>query len=131
MLDHLLAFLLLAVVPARGLWRSRTDRPASEPKATRYLTTIGRVGGLLFFLALDWQAASRAATALGLGSPTTTPALIGLGVAAALLTAVGLGNHRKSTSARADVEQARRELLPETSREVGLVLLLTVAVGFG
>ncbi len=89
------------------------------------------VGGLLFILMADWAAAGRAATALGLGAPTATPALIGLGVAAALLAVVGLGMRRKSTSTRADVEQARRELLPETSREVRLFLLLTAAVGFG
>ena len=85
MLDHLLAILLLVVVPARALWRSQTNHPSSEPKTTRYLTTIGTVGGLLSLLAIDWIAAGRAATALGLGVPTTTPALIGLCIAAALL----------------------------------------------
>lgn len=131
MLDHLLAILLLGVVPIRALWRSRTNQPSSKPKTTRYLTTISMVAGLLILLTVDWLAMGRAAMALGLGTPRTTPALIGLGVAAALLAVLGLVSRRGSASARADVVQARRELLPETPSEVRLFLLFAAAVGFG
>ena len=107
LLDHILAFLLLAVVPARALWRSRANRLTSKSKITRYLTTIGIVGGLLATLAVDWLAAGRNTDALGLATPTTTLAWGGLGLAAILLGGLALAIRRKPASARADVEQAR------------------------
>lgn len=131
MLDHLLAFLLLAVVPARALWRSRPNAVASEPKTIRYLTTIGIVAGLLSILTADWLVAGRAVKALGLDPPTTTPALVGLCLAAMLLFVLRLVISRKSAATRADVEKVRRELMPETPVERRLFLLLSLAVGFG
>lgn len=131
MLDHILAFLLLVVIPARALWRSRTRRLNQEPKTTRYLTTIGLVGGLLAFLVLDWHVARRPVEALGLGIPSATPALVGLAITVTLLTALAILVRRKAGEGSAIAERARRELLPATPNEVRLFLLLTMAVGFG
>lgn len=131
MLDHILALLLLVVIPARALWRSWTTRSTQGSKTTRYLTTIGLVGGLLAFIVLDWHVAGRPLEALGLGIPAATPALVGLAITAALLAALAVLVRRKAGEGSAIAERARRELLPETPNEVRLFLLLTLAVGFG
>ncbi|MEO5492865.1 MAG: CPBP family intramembrane glutamic endopeptidase [Sphingomonas sp.] len=130
-LDHLLAFLLLAIIPARALWRSRPNAVASEPKAIRYLTTIGMMAGLLSILAADWLLAGRTVKALGLGPPTTTPAQVGLGLVTMLLSVLRLVLRRKSAATRANVEAARKELMPETLKERRLFLLFILAAGFG
>lgn len=129
MLDDILAFLLLVVLPARALWRSRTNRRASRPKAGRYLVTIMMVGGLLGVLAADWLTTGRTAAALGLAAPTTMAAMVGLGLAVTLLVAMGMSMRRKP--APADVQQASSEMLPDTPGEVRLFLLFALAVGFG
>lgn len=130
MLDHLLAVLLLLAVPVRGLWRSRVIQTSPEPKINRYVATIGMVGVLLSLLIVDWVISGRLATSLGLGAPTSTRALAGLGITSVLIV-LALVVRPKSSSGRKGMEQARRELLPETSNEVRLFLLLAVAVGFG
>lgn len=132
MLDHLVAILLLLVVPTRALWRSRPGRIASGTKITRYITTIGMVAGLLSLLATSWFIAARSAQALGLDAPTSTSSLIGLGIAVAILTALFLSRNKKATpSQKEQIEAARRELFPETPIEVKLFLLLSLAVGGG
>lgn len=130
--DHLLAFLLLVVVPLRALWRSRPGRSASDTKTSRYLKTIGMVAVLLALLATSWLETHRSAQALGLDAPISTPALIGLGIAAAIFVALFLSRNRKpKPSQMADIEAARRGLYPETPYEMKLFLLLSLAVGGG
>ena len=131
MIDHILAFALLIVVPARALWRSRKTRPDEGGKAARYLGTIGIVGGLLTVLAVDWLLTARAVEALGLGVPTATSALIGLVAAAALLASLCILASRKSASGSDDMERTGSELLPTSPKEVRLFVLLALAVGFG
>ena len=130
-LDHILAIVLLLVIPIRALWRSRAGRIASGTKITRYITTIGMVVGMLAFLAADWRMTGRSASALGLDAPTSTPALIGLGIAAALLAALMLGSGKQPAPAQSDVDAARRELLPETPGEMRLFPLVCLAAGCG
>lgn len=131
MLDHLLAVLLLLVVPARALWRSRSGRISTGSKTARYLTVIGMVGGMLTLLATDWLMTGRSIHALGLGIPTSMPALIGLGLAVVLLAILGLSRRDPSTTLRPDVEAVRRELFPDTPGEMRLFLLVTLAAGAG
>ena len=131
MLDHILAFLLLVVIPARALWRSRTTRSNQASKTRRYLTTIGLAGGLLVFLTFDWHLAGRSVEALGLSVPATVPALIGLAITFVLLATLGVLVRRKSSAANAEAEHLRREMLPETVKEFRLFLLFALAVGFG
>ncbi|MET3828290.1 membrane protease YdiL (CAAX protease family) [Sphingomonas sp. PvP055] len=132
MLDHLLAILLLLVVPMRALWRSRPGRTASRTKITRYITTIGMVAGLLALLATSWLMTGRSAQALGLNAPTSTPSLIGLGVAIATFNALFLSKNKKpKPSQREEIDAVRRDLFPETPNEVKLFLLLSLAVGGG
>jgi membrane protease YdiL (CAAX protease family) len=132
LLDHLLAILLLLVVPIRALWRSRPGRIASGTKMTRYITTIGMVAGLLTLLATSWLMTGRSAQTLGLNAPTSTPSLIGLGIAVAIFTALALSKNKKAKpSQREEIETVRREIFPDTPNEVKLFLLLSLAVGGG
>ena len=89
------------------------------------------VAGLLTLLATSWLMTGRSANALGLDAPMSTPSLIGLGFAVALFVALGLSKGNKSGSSSPDVESARRDMFPETSGEVRLFLLLSLAVGCG
>ncbi len=89
------------------------------------------VAGMLILLATSWLVEGRSAHALGLAAPTSTPSLIGLGLAVLLLAVLGLSKGNKSAPARPNVEAARREIFPETPGEAKLFLLLTLAVGGG
>jgi len=132
LLDHLLAILLLLVVPIRALWRSRPGRIASGTKITRYTTTIAIVAGLLTLLATSWLMTGRSAHALGLNAPTSTPSLVGLGIAVIILIALALSRNKKSKpSQKEGIEAVRREIFPETPSEMKLFLLLSLAVGGG
>lgn len=116
----------------RALWRSRPGRTASRTKITRYITTIGMVAGLLALLATSWLMTGRSAQALGLNAPTSTPSLIGLGVAIATFNALFLSKNKKpKPSQREEIDAVRRDLFPETPNEVKLFLLLSLAVGGG
>lgn len=86
---------------------------------------------MLILFAANWRMSGRAAAALGLGAPTTTPAVVGPAVAAALLAMMGAMVRRRSSAVGGDVEQTRRDLLPEPPGKSRLFLLLSVAVGFG
>jgi len=132
LLDHLLAILLLIVVPARALWRSRSGRTASDPKIIRYLTTIGMVTGLLILLAINWIVTGRSAQALGLGAPTSMPALMGLGIAVVILVALLFTRNMKpKPSQKEKIEEARRDMFPETPKEMQIFPVLSLAVGGG
>lgn len=132
LLDHILAILLLIVVPIRALWRSRPGRPASGTKITRYVSTIGLVTGLLALLATSWLMTGRSAQALGLAAPTSTPSLIGLGIAVVIFIALFLGKNKKpKPSQREGIEAAQRDLFPETPQETSLFLVLCLAIGGG
>ncbi|MDJ0276058.1 type II CAAX endopeptidase family protein [Sphingomonas sp. 2R-10] len=132
MLDHILAILLLIVVPMRALWRSRPGRPASSTKITRYISTIGMVTGLLALLATSWLITGRSAEALGLAAPTSTPSLIGLGIAVVIFITLFLGRNKKpKPSQKEGIEAAQRDLFPETPKETRLFLFLCLAVGGG
>lgn len=131
MLDHLLAILLLLVFPARALWRSRCGRIASETKIARYTTTVGMVAGMLALLTSIWLIKGRSSSELGLNAPTTAPSLVGLGVSVVILAALTLSKPKMSAPSGADVQAARREIMPETTGEIRLFLLLCLAVGCG
>lgn len=130
MLDHVLAVLLLLILPARALWRSLTPRPESS-KAGRYRATIMTVVGLLVLLTADWLLAARSVTALGLTVPTTMPALIGVGIAVTIILVLGVAMRRTGASGGDDAARARREMLPDNAVELRLFVLFAVAVGFG
>lgn len=132
MLDHLLAILLLLVVPIRALWRSRPGHAASGTKITRYISTIGMVTGLLTLLATSWLMTGRSAQALGLNAPTSTPSLIGLGIAVVIFIALFLGKNKKpKPSQKEEIAAAQRDIFPESLKEMRLFVLLSLAVGGG
>lgn len=131
MLDHLLAFLLLVVVPGRALWRTKASTATSKSKAERYVATIYLVSGLLLILTVNWLVTGRAASALGLQAPATIRALVGLGLATMIIVILGLVICLKRGASTTEAELDRRELLPETPSEVRLFILFSVVVGFG
>ncbi len=132
MLDHILAVFLLLVVPVRALWRSRPGRIVSGTKITRYITTILMVAGLLALLATSWLITGRSVQTLGLNAPTSTPSLIGIGVAITIFIAIFLSRNKRSNfSQKEKTEAVRRDLFPETQKEVKLFLLLSFAAGGG
>lgn len=130
MLDHLLAFTLLVVLPGRALWRRRV-RSAYRSKVIRYRTSIGVVSALLLLLASDWLATRRTVQSLGLGIPTTTAAAVGLVVATILLIALHVVAHRGSTSHHSSRARTVRASLPDTPGEVRLFVLASVMAGCG
>lgn len=131
MLDHLLAIALLLGVPARALWRSRATGRQVSPKTIRYAQTIGLVIGLLSVLALDWVINHRAVALLGIGMPISTAALTGLAAAVAVLTIMALTMPRRPAAQSAELDEAQRNMLPETPVERRLFVIFAVAVGFG
>jgi len=130
LLDMILAFLLLIVLPARALWRSQT-RSSDTPRSRKYTVTILMVAGLLTILCIDWWIAGRSADALGLGLPTTTPALVGLGVSAGLLALFRFLIWYKREAPAPEAERAARQLLPQTASEIRMFVAFSLAVGLG
>jgi len=126
----ILAFLLLIVLPARALWRSQT-KFSDNPRSRKYTVTIRIVAGLVTILCIDWWIAGRSMEALGLGLPTTTPALIGLGVSAGLLALFRILIWYKRGASAPEAERAARELLPQTASEMRMFVMFSLAVGLG
>lgn len=132
LLDHILAFLLLIVLPARALWRDWVPPKTQTSNTSRYLTTIAMVGGLLVLLASSWLVTTRPIAALGLAPPLTMPALIGLTISMTFIaTLIPVIMRRKSASGSTDMKGAGQILLPETPREIRLFVLFALVVGFG
>lgn len=131
MLDHVLAILLIAVIPARALWRSRARPSAPRTKSARYRDTIVMVAGLLCILAIDWAVSGRAAGMLGLAAPSTLVALACLGGTITLLAVLALAIAMRPVRTTADAGHAAREMLPATPAELRLYLVFAVVAGFG
>jgi membrane protease YdiL (CAAX protease family) len=131
LLDHFLAFLLLAIIPLRGLWRSRVRKPRAGRRIARYRNTIVVIALLLSILATDWLMAGRSMNDLGIGRPSTIFSLVGLGVAAALLTTLVVIIRRQGRSLADQAETEDADLLPQTRNEIRLFFVLAVMVGCG
>ena len=132
MLDHVLAFLLLVILPARALWRDWKARARQQSKTSAYLATIVTVSGLLALLAAAWLPAGRPLAGLGLAIPVEAPALIALAISVSLLAIfVLVMKRRKPGPQSAGNNGAGRILLPDTPHEARLFLLFALAVGFG
>ncbi|WP_420606601.1 CPBP family intramembrane glutamic endopeptidase [Novosphingopyxis sp.] len=131
MLDILIAILLLAVLPARGIWNSRNTRTDDPSRAQRYLTTMSIVGVLLVLLAVDWLLTGRSAAMLGLGIPVTVPAMLGLAATGILLGIMSLAVRRKIVSGDMNDQKAGTDILSESAGEVRLFMLFALMVGFG
>jgi membrane protease YdiL (CAAX protease family) len=90
------------------------------------------VTGLLSLLTISWLVTGRSAQALGLAAPTSTPSLIGLGIAVVIFIALLLGKNKKpKPSQKEGIEAAQRDLFPETPKEMRMFIVLSIAVGGG
>ena len=131
MLDHILAILLIAVIPARALWRSRARPAAPRAKSARYRETIAMVAGLLGLLAINWVATGRTVEALGLAVPSTMPALTCFGVTLTLLVVLAITIAMRPAVSTDTAGGAALDMLPETPAEFRLYAVFTVVAGFG
>lgn len=141
MLDLLLALILLLILPARALWRSRRKRrksdKAKQPRLRMYCKSLAVIGVLLAVLALACWQSGRPATALGLGLPLSTIEIWGLVATALLLVGLGvaeaLSNRKLTPEERAKHEATMDsdESLPGTPAEFRLYVVLALAIGIG
>lgn len=138
LLDIALIVILVLVFPAIRLLNSRKPEPENpRPMAQRYLRTIATLGVPLLVLVLDWLATGRGAAALGLAIPLPFRGRIGLAIASVLvlgMTISPLLPWLKSSPEKRAAQQARlkaRGLVPETSREAALFLIVAVLIGCG
>ncbi|SHN07091.1 CAAX protease self-immunity [Duganella sacchari] len=137
MIDLVLAFYLVFILPVRHLWRS--VRPSTAPKrplAQRYVATIRDVCLLLVaMLACCWWN-GYSAVDLGLTLPASGVPLWCLG-AAVIGMAILLASTYRSTSKMTDakrvemLDRMRDSGMPTTSEELRLCVLLAFALGGG
>lgn len=125
MLDLILCVLLLLVVPADALTRSRCESEPGQSRTARYARSAVMIAALLLLLAADWWWTGRSAESLGLGAPTGWAALGGLVAAAALLLGVALASRRLSP------DRPRPDQLPVTPAERRGFAAFAIAAGFG
>lgn len=129
MLDLLLTFCLLVVVPGYQIWRSlrsRSDRPGQRLR--NYGRTVVLAGTLLAALAAIWIPAGRSAAALGL---TMTPGgVVGLGLAVILL-AIGIGYMALAKPTQHGVPPQVDALMPTTPAELAAFLAMSLVIGTG
>jgi membrane protease YdiL (CAAX protease family) len=125
----LLALVLVILIPARALARSRRGMPEG-PRATRYARTTMEIAGLLLALLIVMLLNRLSAQDLGLAWPPPRAGKIGLVIAAALIGGLvaALLLLKAPNSAR---EQEARTNLPGGRHEMAIYLLFAIAAGFG
>lgn len=134
--DLLLAAYLLGFMPARSLWQSLNNSPASE-RTSRYSTTIAEIAMLLKGLVLVSFLAGRSAESLGLDWPLSGAGLWGLAGAVVVLAGLWLASNMSGRSLTAE-QRAEREAkvlehdaMPTTGHELRMFLLTSLFVGAG
>jgi uncharacterized membrane protein len=86
MLDYLLAFYLVLVLPAQQLWKSvHKSKGIGRTRTQRYWKSIGGVIVPMAIVAVNSWWLGRAPAALGLDRPVSSAGLWGLAIAVALL----------------------------------------------
>lgn len=129
MLSTILGLILLVLVPAEAVWRSRERRPP-RPKLARYRTTIVKAASLLGFLLLTAYTSGMSASDLGLGFDLQTPGLIGF----AISTVVCSGLIISTLLAKAPAPGAQANdtdiFKPEGPVELTHFIFLVLLIGF-
>jgi membrane protease YdiL (CAAX protease family) len=130
--DIVLTATLVVLVPAYQLWRSLTrDRRPSGSRVGRYRHSLAMIGTLTAALAAIWWQAGRPLAALGFGWPLSLAGGVGLGVALALIVAIGIAARRAKPSADGAANEAARAMLPQSTIERRWYLLFALGAGAG
>ncbi|HEX8613589.1 MAG TPA: CPBP family intramembrane glutamic endopeptidase [Telluria sp.] len=138
MLDWLLAFYLLMILPCTQMWHSfyRKGKPL-QARTTGYRKTAAKMAVMLALLAVSCWQAGRGLGALGLDIPVSTAGLWGLAITVLLLMGLYVGNKlvtsRLDSARRKDMlAQAKaNEKMPRTARELAEFAPMVVLVGVG
>ena len=134
--ELILAAYLVAVMPARSIWKS-LNKPATGKRSQRYLKTIVEIALLLAMMAAVSIFAGRSAESLGLEWPLSRAGFWGLVGALILLAVLWLAGAMSSTSLtddkRAELESKVMEsdAIPQTSAELRMFLVTSLFVGTG
>jgi membrane protease YdiL (CAAX protease family) len=137
MIDYVLAILLIVVMPARALYKSRRGARSDSDRVKRYVLSSAIIVGLLGLLCYAWVHAARAATLLGLDTPLSTRGMIGFAIAAVIIAALALAafyKQRKNQGSRTETTKHRlesNESLPRNRRELCLFLPFALLAGCG
>ncbi|MBS0558117.1 MAG: CPBP family intramembrane metalloprotease [Proteobacteria bacterium] len=137
MIDYVLAILLIVVMPARALYKSRRGARPDADRVKRYLLSSAIIVGLLGLLCYAWVHAARAATLLGLDMPLSPRGIVGFVIAAVIIAAlafVTVFKKRKNQGSKSEAAKLRlegNESLPRNRRELCLFLLFALLAGCG
>jgi membrane protease YdiL (CAAX protease family) len=124
-LDMALTLCLLLLLPGYNLWRSLTERKRPPETSTRrYVRGTAIAVALTALMAVAWSSGARPLARLGLDIPVSTPGVIGLGLAAILLTALlVMGRMIKPPAGASAAAPPETAMLPETPAEWRLFLV--------
>lgn len=130
MIDGLLTAWLLLFLPAYNGWRGLKPREPEGSKVMLHWRTVAFGLTPLLILALEWTAKHRPITDLGLGAPADPPALVGLGVAFALIAGLGVSSLLSKASAEDDPKAAvMLRILPQARGEWPSFIAFCLTVG--
>ena len=137
MIENILAILLIAVVPARALYKSvwRNHDEANRPKT--YIQSAAIIVGLVVLLSYAWVHSARTATSLGLDVPLSERGMVGLAIAVLLIVVVAgvkifmKPPHQASDDNQVKKQPAANDTLPRTRHELNLFLGFAVLAGCG
>lgn len=137
MLDFLLVFYLVLLMPAQQVWRSLRKESALKSRLWNYARNCGIIGTLLLTLGLSNVVEGRTAAALGLGWPPAAWEWWAIAGVAVLLGALHLIGNRIEATANPDKRAAQEakllanEILPRSSKELMAFVIMSVFIGFG
>lgn len=138
MIDLVLAFYLVFILPGMQLWRGahHTEGP-KRPRGLRYLSSIREIALLLLALAAVYWWSGHAPSALGLAAPVSGAAFWSLLVAASAVPVLHLVSklleHKMDPAKRAVAEEQilANDGFPRTPAELRLFVVLSLFVGIG
>jgi membrane protease YdiL (CAAX protease family) len=130
MLDDILAAILVLAVPAYSLWRSiaRRNLPP-EPRLRTYFRGIGLAWMLSGLLATDWWMSGRSLASLGFDYPLSRAGLIGLAVAAVVISGGGFMVLSARSKPSSQLDDPATAMFPQTPTEERLFLVMVIVLG--
>lgn len=134
--ELVLAVYLVAVLPARSIWKG-LNKPATDERTSRYGKTIVEIAILLALLAAVTLFSGRPAASLGLDWPLSRAGFWGLVGAVILLAGLWLAGAMASRSLtgdkRAELEAkvTENDAMPHTPAALRMFLITSLFVGAG
>ena len=128
-LTAVLGLLLLILLPAEAVWRSRQKRPA-RARLARYRATIVKATVLLSLLWLVAFTTAVSASDLGLGSNLQTPGIVGLIIATVVSSGLIVSALLAKSPGQRVQDEAADMFKPEGWIEIGHFIVLVLLIGF-